>query len=51
MIHCPQCDKKLPDHIECCPECGARVTKLIKEPEDHGFHYLVVNPWEIPNDC
>ena len=51
MIHCPMCNKKLPEHIEYCPECGAPVTKTIKEPEEHGFHYLVVNQVDIPNDC
>ncbi|MFX1509164.1 MAG: zinc-ribbon domain-containing protein [Promethearchaeota archaeon] len=51
MIHCPVCEKKLPDTVEVCLNCGAPVTKLIKEPENHGFHFLVVNSLDIPTDC
>jgi predicted amidophosphoribosyltransferase len=51
MIYCPQCERKLPNSVEVCPNCGNPFCKPIKEPEGHGFRYLVVNPLEIPNDC
>ncbi|MFX1565010.1 MAG: zinc-ribbon domain-containing protein [Promethearchaeota archaeon] len=51
MIHCPACEKKVPQNVERCPYCGSLLNKLIKDPEEHGFQYLVVNPMGIPNDC
>ena len=51
MIRCLQCERKIPKHIEVCPTCGAATKQLIKEPEDHGIHYLEVNTIDIPNDC
>jgi len=51
MVHCPHCERKLPKDIERCPTCDAPLSTLIKDPEEHGFRYLVVNSFEIPNDC
>ena len=51
MIRCQKCEVWVSGDSLTCPACGALVGQLIKEPEDHGFYYLVINPIEIPNDC
>ncbi|MFX1300176.1 MAG: hypothetical protein ACFFAL_02825 [Promethearchaeota archaeon] len=51
MIRCQKCQGWVSGDSLACPACGAVVSQLIKEPENHGFYYLVINPIEIPNDC
>lgn len=51
MIRCQKCQTWVSGDSLVCPACGTIVSQLIKEPEDHGFYYLVINPIEIPNDC
>lgn len=51
MIRCQQCEVWVSGDSLACPACGTSLSQLIKEPEDHGFYYLIINPIEIPNDC
>ncbi|MHA2314003.1 MAG: hypothetical protein ACXACF_01750 [Candidatus Hermodarchaeia archaeon] len=51
MIRCQKCKVWVSGDSLACPACRTLVSQLIKEPEDHGFYYLIINPIEIPNDC
>lgn len=50
-MRCPKCDEQVSEDLHTCPKCGTPVSNFIKNPEDYGFLFLIINSTQVPADC